>query len=65
MKNFIVAFLLLAAVVVGVGAYRGWFTVNKARIQQDEDTAKTELHDLGQQVKEKTSGRKDPAKENK
>lgn len=58
MKNFIFALLLIAAVIVGFGAYRGWFTVNKAKIQQDEAAAKTEVHDLERQVKEKTSDRK-------
>ena len=59
MKNLVFAFLLLAAVIVGFGAYRGWFTVNKARIEQDEVVAKTEVNDLGQQVKDKTSDLKD------
>jgi len=62
MKNFIFALLLIAVVVVGFGLYRGWFTVNKAKIQQDEAAAKTEVHDLGQQVKEKTSDRKGSVK---
>jgi len=59
MKNILFAFLLLAAVIVGFGAYRGWFTVNNAKIEQDEVVAKTEVHDLGQQVKDKTSDLKD------
>ncbi len=59
MKNFLIAFLLVAAVIVGVGTYRGWFTVNKAIIQQDEDVAKTEMHELGQQVKDKSVDLKD------
>jgi hypothetical protein len=55
MKNWILKLLLLAAVIVGVGAYRGWFTVNETKFLQDEDAAKSELHDLGRQVKEKAS----------
>jgi sensor domain CHASE-containing protein len=65
MKNFIFAFLLLAAVIVGVGIYRNWFTVNAAKIQQDENAAKAEMHDLGQQVKSKASDLKDSVKERK
>lgn len=63
MKNFIFALLLFAAVVIGVGAYRGWFTANKAKIQQDEDAVTTQMHDLGRQLKEKTSDRKGSVKD--
>lgn len=63
MKNFAFALLLIAAVIVGVGAYRGWFTANKARIQQDEDAVTIEMHDLGRQLKEKTSDRKGSVKD--
>ena len=59
MKNWLLKFLLLAAVIIGVGIYRGWFSVNETKIQQDEDAAKTEMHELGQQVKDKTSDLKD------
>ena len=54
MKNFIVASLLVLAVVAGVGAYRGWFTVDKPKIEQDEQTAKQELQELGRKVKTKS-----------
>jgi hypothetical protein len=63
MKSFVFGFLLLAAVIAAVGAYRGWFTVDQAKIQQDEESAKTELYDIGQKVKEKTSDRKGPVNE--
>jgi len=53
MKNFVFASLLLLAVIAGVGAYRGWFTVDKPKIEQDEQTAKQELQDLEQKVKTK------------
>jgi hypothetical protein len=65
MKNWLLKLLLLAAVIVGVGMYRGWFTVNETKIQQDENAAKTELHDLAQQVKEKTSDWKSSDKDHK
>lgn len=54
MKNLVFAILLLLAVIAGVGAYRGWFTVNKAKIQQDEQIVKEELQDIEQQVKKKS-----------
>ncbi|MBI3860417.1 MAG: hypothetical protein HY290_00825 [Planctomycetia bacterium] len=62
MKNLVFALLLLAAVIAGVGAYRGWFTMNKPKIEQDEQTAKEELHDLGQQVKTKSGELSDKVK---
>lgn len=65
MKNLVFALLLIVAVIAGVGVYRGWFTVNKAKIQQDEAAAKKEMYDLEQQVKDKTSDRKSPAKDQK
>ena len=65
MKNWILKFLLLCAVIVGIGVYRGWFTVNETKFQEDEDAAKTEMHDLGRQVKEKASDLKGAVKEHK
>lgn len=53
MKNLVFAILFLLAVIAGVGAYRGWFTVNKTKIQQDEQAVKDELQDLEQEVKTK------------
>lgn len=65
MKNLVFALLLLVAVIAGVGVYRGWFTVNKAQIEQDEVTAKQEMHDLEQNVQEKTSDPKSPVNDHK
>lgn len=59
MKNWILKFLVLCAIIVGIGIYRGWFTVNETKFQQDEDAAKAEIHELEQQVKDKTSDLKD------
>jgi hypothetical protein len=53
MKKFVFSILLLAAVVAGVGLYRGWFTVNETKIRQDEAAAKAEVRGLTQQVKTK------------
>jgi hypothetical protein len=65
MKNFLIAMLLLAAVVVGVGIYRGWFTVNNAKIEEDEKAAKVEMHSIEKQVKEKASDLKSSVKDQK
>jgi len=65
MKNFVFGLLVLLAVIAGVGAYRGWFTMDKAKLQQDEDVAKAEIQHLEQEVKDKTSNLKDPVQERK
>ena len=65
MKNFLIAMLLLAAVIVGVGIYRGWFTVNKTKIEEDEDAAKAEINSIEKQVKEKASDLKSSVKDQK
>ena len=63
MKKLVFVLLLLVAVIFGFGLYRGWFTVNEQKIEQDEATAKKELHDLEHKVKDKTSDPKSPVKE--
>ena len=65
MKRLVFVVLLIAAGISGFGLYRGWFSVNRQKIEQDEATAKTELHDLGQKAKDKTSDLKSPVKERK
>ena len=55
--------LALTLAIVCVGFYRGWFTVNKAKIQEDEQKAKEEVRELMQEVKTKTGERTDTAKE--
>jgi hypothetical protein len=57
--------LLLVVCIFGFGLYRGWFTVNEQKTEQDEATAKKELHDLEQKVKDKTSDPKSPVKDQK
>lgn len=58
-------FLLLVVVVgiVGLGFYRGWFTVNQDKIQQDERTAKEKVRELMQEVKSKTGEGTDKVKD--
>jgi hypothetical protein len=63
MKKLVLVLLLLAAGIAGFGFYRGWFNVNRQKIEQDEATAKKEMHALEQKVKDKTSDRKSPVKD--
>jgi hypothetical protein len=65
MKKLVFVLLLIAAGISGFGLYRGWFSVNQQKIEQDEAAAKTELHDLEQKVKDKTSALKSPDKDRK
>jgi Tfp pilus assembly protein PilO len=57
-------FVLLVVVgIVGLGFYRGWFTVNQEKIQQDEQRAKDEVRELMKEVKAKTIERTNEVKE--
>jgi hypothetical protein len=59
-------FIVLLVVVVGLGGfgfYRGWFTVNQDKIQQDEQKAKEKVRELTQELKPKTSEGTDKVKE--
>jgi hypothetical protein len=53
MKRFAISILLIGAVIVGVGFYRGWFFVDQTRMEQDEKAAKREMNELGKEVKAK------------
>jgi hypothetical protein len=70
---FLVAVVLLVC-IAGLGFYRGWFslatdstdrkpsatiTVDKDKIQKDEQSAKEKVHNLGLGAKEKTGERTD------
>ena len=63
MKRLFFGLLMLAVGIVGLGFYRGWFTVNQGKIQQDEQRAKEEVRELMQEVKAKTGERTDKVKE--
>jgi len=67
MKHLILAIVLLAVVVVGLGFYRGWWsvasdsvdaevhldvTVDKDKIREDKTNALEKVQDLGHQVKD-------------
>ena len=78
MKALLFVFVLLLAGIAGVGLYRGWFrlstdntdhkpsatiTVDKDKIQEDEQRAKEKVQAFGQEAREKTGGRADKVKE--
>ena len=78
MRTLAVVFVLLLVVVAGLGFYRGWFrlstdntdhkpsatiTVDKDKIQQDEQRAKEKVQSFGHEAKEKTGERADKVKE--
>jgi capsule polysaccharide export protein KpsC/LpsZ len=63
MKRLSIVLLVLAVGIVGLGYFRGWFTVNQDKIQQDERRAKEEVRELIQEVKDKTGKRTDKVKE--
>ena len=65
MKKLALVLLLLAAVISGFGFYRGWFTVNRQKIEQDEATAKQGLRDLEHKVQDKASDLKGSIKDRK
>ncbi len=74
MKRIMVVVVLLLVGIAGWGFYRGWFqlstdstdqkpsvtiTVDKGKIQEDEQRAKDKVHSFGQGAKEKTGERAD------
>lgn len=61
MKRLFVAILVVVVGIVGVGFYRGWFTVNQEKIQQDEQRAKEKVRELTHEMKAKTSEGTDKA----
>ena len=76
MGTLVVVFVLLLV----VGFYRGWFrlstenkdhkpsatiTVDKDKIQEDEQSAKEKVHNFGQEAKDKTGDRADEFEEQK
>jgi len=63
MKRLFIVLLMLVVGIVGLGFYRGWFTVNQDKIQQDEQRAKEEVRELMQDVKAKTGERAETVKE--
>lgn len=69
MKTLLFVVVLLAAVVVGFGFYRGWFrlstdntdpnanatiTVDQDKFRADKEKVTEKVHDLGQKAKDKS-----------
>ncbi len=48
MKRFLSLLLLVVVGIAALGYYRGWYHVDQAKIQADEEQAKHEVHVLGQ-----------------
>ena len=78
MSRFIVVLLLLAAGVVCLGFYQGWFsfssetadkktnitiTVDQDKIKEDKEKAQEKVQDLGHKVKDKVSTPSDKPKD--
>ena len=72
MRTLVVVFVLLLVVIAGLGFYRGWFrvstdntdhkpsatiTVDKDKIQEDEQRVREKVHSFGQGAKENTGQR--------
>ena len=78
--RFLIVLVLIAAVVAGVGFYRGWFhltsdraadksnvtlTVDKDKIQADKQKAVDKVQDLGHQARDQAPAPVQPAKNQK
>ena len=78
MRFLVIVIVLLLVVIASVGFYRGWFslsmdntdqqpsatfTMDKDKIQADEQKAKDKLQDIGQDAQENISDRTDKVKE--
>ena len=70
MTRMLSVFVVIVAVVVGLGFYMGWFhfssgsdgnsahitvSMDKGQIQKDKDKAVDKVQDLGQQAKDKVA----------
>jgi hypothetical protein len=70
MNRLLVGLVLVVAVVVGLGFYRGWFdaatdsadgkshlniTVDKDKIKEDEEKVVKKIHNVEHQVKDKVT----------
>jgi hypothetical protein len=78
MRRLLVVLVVLLAGIVGLGFYQGWFrvstastddkvnttiTIDKDKIQADEQKAKEQVRNFGQGAKEKTGEPADKVKE--
>jgi hypothetical protein len=62
MRSLFIILLLLFSVTCGVGFYRGWFTVDRVKIEEDEKKAAAEVRHLMQKAKPKAVERASDAK---
>lgn len=78
MRRLLVVLAVLLAGIIGLGFYQGWFrvstastddkvdttiTIDKDKIQADEQKAKEKMHNIGQGAQEKTGERADKVNE--
>jgi len=58
MSRFVVGLFLIAACIVGLAFFMGWFnlSVDKEKFKEDKNKAVEKAKDLGHQAKEKFSG---------
>jgi hypothetical protein len=71
MRNFIVALVVIAVIVIGLGVYLDWFnfstsergsgkvdvgvTIDKEKIKEDAEKAKEKAKNLGESAKDKVN----------
>jgi hypothetical protein len=74
MKNLIIALVVIAIAVAGVGYWRGWYTFgdkqhpivfDKDKFKKDKEAWKTGIADKYKSLKTKIAGKKDKIKESK
>jgi len=63
MRRLFVTLLVIVVGITGFGFYRGWFTVNRDKIQQDEQRAKEKVLELTHELKTKSTEATDKATE--
>lgn len=52
MRNFLIFCVLLVAVILGVGFWRGWFLVDRERIHEDTNKAVERIKGTGDKVRD-------------
>ena len=55
MRGFIGLVFVLAAILLTVGFWRGWFLVDRTRIREDTDKAIEKVQKTGDEIRERTS----------
>jgi hypothetical protein len=59
MRKLFVCLVLIAAVVLGVGYWRGWFLVDRERISSDTQQAIDKVKDAGGKILDRSAPAKD------